>query len=83
MPDPDLGERACLYVVLHGEANLALDELNAYLLHQGVAKYKLPERLEILPELPATSSGKLQKGPLREDLARRLAAEAEGLSKPG
>ena len=38
----------------------------------------LPERLEVVPELPATSSGKVQKGPLREDIVRRLAAEAEG-----
>jgi acyl-CoA synthetase (AMP-forming)/AMP-acid ligase II len=75
MPDPMLGERACLYVALHAGAVLALDELNAYLLQQGVAKYKLPERLEVLSDLPATSSGKVQKGPLREHIARRLAAE--------
>jgi cyclohexanecarboxylate-CoA ligase/acyl-CoA synthetase len=73
MPDATLGERACLYVALHAGATIALDELTAYLLQQGVAKYKLPERLEVLPELPASSSGKVQKGLLREDIVRRLA----------
>jgi acyl-coenzyme A synthetase/AMP-(fatty) acid ligase len=82
MADPRLGERACLYVSLQAGAKLALNELNAFLLDQGVAKYKLPERLEILPELPTTSSGKLLKGPLREEIMRKLAAEAEVLSKP-
>jgi hypothetical protein len=32
-------------------------------------------RLEILPELPATSSRKVQKGALRDDIARKLDAE--------
>jgi non-ribosomal peptide synthetase component E (peptide arylation enzyme) len=73
MPNATPGERACLYVGLLAGATLALDELTAYLLQQGVAKYKLPERGEVLHELPGTSSGNVQKGPLREDIMRGVA----------
>jgi cyclohexanecarboxylate-CoA ligase len=78
MPDARLGERACLYVALQATATVTLEEIAAYLLERGVAKYKLPERLEVLPELPTTSSRKVQKGPLREDVARKFAVEAGG-----
>jgi acyl-CoA synthetase (AMP-forming)/AMP-acid ligase II len=78
MPDVLLGERACLYASLHEGLSLTLDEVAAFLLERGVAKYKLPERLEVVAELPTTSSRKVQKGPLREDIARKLAAEAAG-----
>src|SRR5262249_11198398 len=78
MPDVLLGERACLYATLQDGATLTLDEVAAYLLERGMAEDKLPERLELLAELPTTSSRKVQKGPLREDVARKLAAEAAG-----
>jgi 2,3-dihydroxybenzoate-AMP ligase len=35
----------------------------------GVAKFKWPERLEFLPELPVTKIGKLDKKALRELLS--------------
>ncbi|SDB75045.1 fatty-acyl-CoA synthase/cyclohexanecarboxylate-CoA ligase/acyl-CoA synthetase [Belnapia rosea] len=37
---------------------------------RGVAKYKLPEFLTLVPELPMTSSGKVQKFVLRERFMR-------------
>src|SRR5262249_42985235 len=48
MPDDRLGERACLYASLQEGAALTLDAIAAYLLDRGVAKYKLPERLEVV-----------------------------------
>jgi acyl-CoA synthetase (AMP-forming)/AMP-acid ligase II len=33
-----------------------------------LARFKLPERLEIREVLPRTASGKVQKSPLREEL---------------
>jgi acyl-CoA synthetase (AMP-forming)/AMP-acid ligase II len=58
--DPRLGERNCLCVVPKGGAYVTLDEFNDFLRDQ-VATYKLPERLEILDELPFTPTGKIQR----------------------
>ena len=71
MPDPRLGERACAYLVAP-TAPLTLPEVQAHLEALGVAKFKWPERLEWVDELPKTSVGKLDKKRLREDIARRL-----------
>ena len=74
MPDPRLGERACAYLVARDEP-LTLAQVRAHLDALGVAKVKWPERLEWVDELPKTLVGKLDKKRLREDIARRLAAE--------
>jgi cyclohexanecarboxylate-CoA ligase len=75
MPDPRLGERACAFVVTRGGAPLTLRELCDFLLEQKVAKTYLPERLELVAELPKTPSGKVQKFRLREMIAETLRAE--------
>jgi cyclohexanecarboxylate-CoA ligase len=74
MPDERLGERSCLFVVLQPGATLTFDEMVAHLVRHNVAKNYFPERLEIIPELPRTASGKIQKYVLRER-ARALAAD--------
>ena len=38
----------------------------------GVAKYKLPERLEVVDEIATTKVGKIDKKALRADVASRL-----------
>jgi 2,3-dihydroxybenzoate-AMP ligase len=74
MPDRDLGERVALYVVLRPGATLALDDLRTAMADAEVARYKWPERLEIVDELLTTKVGKIDKKALREDLIARLAA---------
>jgi cyclohexanecarboxylate-CoA ligase len=69
IPDTRLGERACAFVRLREGASLSLPEVTAYLEGQRMARQYMPERLEILPELPRTPSGKIQKFKLR-DMAR-------------
>ena len=64
--DARLGERACAFVRLREGASLTLSEITAYLEAQRMARQYMPERLEILPELPRTPSGKIQKFKLRE-----------------
>jgi cyclohexanecarboxylate-CoA ligase len=76
MPDPVMVERACAFVVPAGGADLALADLAAYLVERGVAKQKIPERLELVPALPKTQSGKVQKFRLREMVRASLASEA-------
>jgi non-ribosomal peptide synthetase component E (peptide arylation enzyme) len=58
--DARLGERNCLCVIPKAGESVTLDEMVSYLKGQ-VADYKLPERLEILDELPFTATGKLQR----------------------
>jgi acyl-CoA synthetase len=66
MPDPVFGERVCVYVELRQAGALDLPTLVKHLLAQGVSKELLPERLEVLDELPRSSGGKVAKGQLRE-----------------
>lgn len=61
LPDDRLGERSCACVVLHPGFALDLDDAVARLRADGLAAYKLPERLEVLDALPMTASGKVQK----------------------
>ena len=65
VPDESLGERACCYVVPRPGAVVTLDEICAFLLARGLAKFKLPERLEVLNELPLTATRKVIKARLR------------------
>ena len=74
MPDPRLGERACAFATLAPGASLTLEEIVGFLLEQNMAKQYLPERLEIITEMPRTPSGKIQKFQLRE-MAATLAPE--------
>jgi len=76
MPDAILGERTCAYVILRPGASLSLAELVTFLHAQQIAKFKLPERLEVVDAFPLTSVGKVSKKDLREDINRKLAAEA-------
>jgi cyclohexanecarboxylate-CoA ligase len=65
-PDERLGERACAFVALREGQSLSFDEMCAYLADQKMARQYIPERLEIVPDLPRTPSGKIQKFRLRE-----------------
>lgn len=76
MPDYRLGERVCAYVELHPGASLTLEEVREFLKQQQVMMYKVPERIEVVDELPMTPTGKVKKGPLEEDIRRKLAAES-------
>ncbi|MFI9389014.1 iron-containing alcohol dehydrogenase [Kutzneria sp. NPDC052558] len=65
-PDPELGERVCLFVVpASGRRAPALPELRAAFLAIGVAAFKIPERIESVAELPHTAIGKVDKKALR------------------
>jgi len=65
MPDPRLGERSCAFVKLNEGSELRFEEMVAYLYDNGTAKNYLPERLEIVDELPRNASGKVLKFELR------------------
>ena len=75
MPDPEMGERICAYIIPKSGQAITCEELNRFLLSKDIAKFKLPERLEIVNEFPLTNVGKVSKKDLREDIARKLAKE--------
>jgi cyclohexanecarboxylate-CoA ligase len=67
LPDERLGERICaVLVVKDGRPELTVGSLAEYLVAAGLSKHYLPERVVMLPELPTTPSGKIQKFKLRE-----------------
>ncbi len=74
MPDAVLGERVCVYVVPRPGATVTLDDVRNAMDAVGVARFKLPEHLELVAELPTTKVGKIDKKALRADVAARVAA---------
>jgi len=57
VPDEEMGERACAFVVLRPGEGLDFGSMVAFMKSQEVALYKIPERLQIIGELPMTASG--------------------------
>lgn len=72
-PDPVFGERVCAYVELRPGASVTLDELVDHLRERSVSREWWPEHLVIVDALPRSSGGKVAKGDLKADAARRSA----------
>jgi cyclohexanecarboxylate-CoA ligase len=72
MPDKDMGEKACAFIVLKEGETLDFQEMCRFLEGKGVAKQKFPERLLIIDQLPMTASGKIQKYLLRDHIKKEL-----------
>ena len=75
MPDPTMGERMCACIVPRPGKTLALKELVDFLTGKEIAKFKLPERLELMGDFPLSTFGKVSKKSLVEMVSRKLAAE--------
>jgi 2,3-dihydroxybenzoate-AMP ligase len=71
VPDPTLGEKMCACVILKSGSNLSLNELVEYLKGKEIAKFKLPERLEVLDDFPVSTFGKVSKKTLAEVVGKR------------
>lgn len=77
MPDPIMGERGCAFVIPKPGRSLTLEQLTGFLQDKQIAKFKLPERLEIVDSFPLTGIGKVSKTDLREKIAAKLKAEGK------
>lgn len=72
VPDDDVGERACAYVVpADTGSNFDFAEMVRFLDQARIAKQKYPEYLVLTDGLPRTASGKIQKFRLRDDARSR------------
>jgi len=75
MPDPELGERPCAYVIPKPGKSFSFDEMISFLKGKGVAIYKLPERLEVVDKFPQSGGQKISKNDLVKDITRKLQSE--------
>jgi non-ribosomal peptide synthetase component E (peptide arylation enzyme) len=76
MPDRYLGEKACAFIIPRpDQACPNVSELGAFLIGQGLAKYKLPERIETITAFPVTRVGKVDKGAMRAIIAEKVREE--------
>lgn len=73
MEDSLLGEKSCAYLVV--SKPLRAVDVRRFLREQGVAEFKLPDRVECVDALPLTPVGKVDKKQLRLWLAERAGAE--------
>ncbi len=69
VPDPKWQERPLVCVVVTPGVHLTVDQVRDHLLEQGFARWQLPERVEVIDEVPKTSVGKFDKKSLRARFA--------------
>jgi 2,3-dihydroxybenzoate-AMP ligase len=77
VPDPKMGERMCACIILRENTSLSFEQLKSFLVAKEIAKYKLPERLEVMQDFPLSAFGKVSKKMLAEIVADRVAAEQQ------
>jgi len=77
MPDRVLGERACAFAILRKGATLTFEEIIAFLKERKVSVWQLPERLEVMEDLPRSAGGKIAKNKLTDFIAAKLKNEAD------
>ncbi|MFK7731171.1 MAG: class I adenylate-forming enzyme family protein [Pseudomonadales bacterium] len=69
-PDERLGEKICACLVMNPDTELlSMEAVQQYLLGMGLAKFKLPERIEALQALPRNPLGKVQRFLLQDQFS--------------
>lgn len=66
LPDERMGETVCACIISAGTSAPTVESVRDALLAMGTATYKLPQRVIAVESFPATSSGKVQRGVLRD-----------------
>jgi non-ribosomal peptide synthetase component E (peptide arylation enzyme) len=76
-PDPVFDERLCAVLIVRDRFTApSVAELGQYLQSYGLAKYKWPERIEVVEAFPLSASGKLDKSALRDLVKHRMSTSA-------
>ncbi|MBV8193992.1 MAG: long-chain fatty acid--CoA ligase [Candidatus Dormibacteraeota bacterium] len=74
IPDNKWQERPLACIVLKPGETLTLEQVRAHLEGRGWARWQLPDRIEVIDEVPRTSVGKFDKKVLRARFAPQPAA---------
>lgn len=70
-PDERLGEKICACLVMEpGVELITMEALQGHLLGLGLAKFKLPERIQAFEQLPRNAVGKIQRFILEEQVGK-------------
>jgi 2,3-dihydroxybenzoate-AMP ligase len=75
MPDPNLGEKMCACVIPRDGHTLTLKVLAEFLHDKEIARFKLPERLELMRDFPVSTFGKVSKKSLVEMVSKKMEME--------
>lgn len=67
VPDPLMGERVAAFVV--ASQPLTVDDVRGWFAARGIARFKTPERIEVVDALPLLPTGKPDRSALRSLLA--------------
>lgn len=68
--DERLGEKVCACLVIAPDAEApSVESLQTFLLAQGFARFKLPERIELFDALPRNPLGKVQRFSLQDQVS--------------
>lgn len=70
VPDEVLGEEICMFVICDKNKNITADSLKE-LIHDNLAKFKIPKYVEFINSFPLTSSGKVRKFVLRAQAVKK------------
>ncbi|POR37967.1 Putative acyl-activating enzyme 1, peroxisomal, partial [Tolypocladium paradoxum] len=66
VPDSHWGERPKAFITVKESKNVAGEDVISWAKHQSnISKFMVPREVEIVPELPKTSTGKIKKNDLR------------------
>lgn len=77
MPDRVLGERVCAFIKPKKKETITFDELILFLREKKTSVLYLPERIEMIDEIPLTNVGKVDKKRLREKIIETLKREGK------
>jgi len=76
MPDRVMGEKACAYAVLQPGQEFTFETMLEFMRAQKIGAFKMPERLEVIAELPLIPAvQKVDVISLERDIAGKLEAE--------
>ncbi len=77
MPDPVLGERVCAFIKPRPGIKVSFEEIITCLKEKKTSVLYLPERIEVIDEIPLTNVGKVDKKRLREAIKEKLKKEGK------
>ncbi len=73
MPDAEMGQKVCAYIVPKRNKRIGLEEIAAFLKSQKITPFLIPERVELIAEMPLVAVGqKIDRRWLEQDIANKL-----------